>query len=444
MVDSPFGTRFLARMSRAERHRAGDHDALSNIPVAAITKQRANLLVAAKSSAIVRSTLSTLADTSGHPDREYRKMPSRNALHAPTPEHGMNHATDFDAAGKPAVGKLEGLQVARALAALSVAYFHSNILFGGWPGAYSGWPDAIVFAIPGLKEHGYLGVNFFFVISGYVIAMVADKPTFGIPEFVTKRFFRLYPVYWVIVIAVLLLKVFGVMLPASYKLNSILYSMSLLPHAEGSGSLIAATWSLEFEIMFYLLAALIVPVLGLWGLAAVLFGLVYWAYVAPPEIFTFNLVRTLNSDFLAGVLAYLFRKPLSHVPTAILIGAGLYGYYRAVNGTAFAGSVGGLLIVAGLAHAKWRWDVLPLRWLTQLGDASYSLYLLHFVTLWIFVTPFKKIGLPPGWMAEPVRFIYLALSIWLSLNAYQRIEKPMIRLGNRMAERKMLSPAMGQ
>ena len=47
-------------------------------------------------------------------------------------------------------------------------------------------------------------------------------------------------------------------------------------------------------------------------------------------------------------------------------------------------------------------------------------------------------------MAEPVRLAYLALSIWLSLTAYQKIEKLMIRLSNRMAERRTLSSAMGQ
>jgi exopolysaccharide production protein ExoZ len=356
----------------------------------------------------------------------------------------MNDTEHLDAKGTPTAGKLEGLQVGRAFAALAVAYFHSNVLFAGWPGSYSGWPDAVVFSIPGLKEHGYLGVPFFFAISGYVISLVADRPAFGIRDFVIKRFFRLYPVYWTILAAALVLKVFGVSMPASYKLTSILYSMTLLPHVPGSGSLLAVTWSLEFEIMFYLLVALIVPIFGLWGLAAALFGLVYWAYFYPPEIFTFHLVKTLNSEFLAGVLAYLFRKPLSYVPTAMLIGLGLYGYYLIVKGTPFAVSVGGLLVVAGLAKAKWRWDVLPLRWFSQLGDASYSLYLLHFVTLFVFVALFKKIGIPPGWMAEPVRFIYLAICIWVSLKAYQLVEKPMIQAGNRLAASRALSFETGR
>ena len=249
-------------------------------------------------------------------------------------------------------GKLEGLQIARALAALTVAYFHSHMIFNGWP-------QVTLFPIPGVKEHGYLGVNFFFAISGYVISHVCDKSNFSVREFLTKRFFRLFPVYWCIVLAAIVLKLLGVFMPTSYKLVPVLYSMTLLPHQEGSAPFLAVTWSLEFEIMFYLLAVLIVPVFRIWGLAAVLFGLIYWAYVAPPEVFTFHLVRTVNSDFLAGVLAYLLRKPLSYVPPFLLIPCGLFGYYAGVVLLIpFTPSVGGFLLVTALANANWRWDTL--------------------------------------------------------------------------------------
>jgi peptidoglycan/LPS O-acetylase OafA/YrhL len=108
-------------------------------------------------------------------------------------------------------GKLEGLQAGRALAALTVAYFHSYMIFNGWP-------QATVFPIPGLKEHGYLGVNFFFAISGYVISHVCDKGSFSVREFVTKRLLRLYPVYWCVVLAAIILKICGLaIMPTSYK-----------------------------------------------------------------------------------------------------------------------------------------------------------------------------------------------------------------------------------
>jgi hypothetical protein len=47
-------------------------------------------------------------------------------------------------------------------------------------------------------------------------------------------------------------------------------------------------------------------------------------------------------------------------------------------------------------------------------------------------------------MAEPVRFIYLAICIWVSLKAYQLVEKPMIQAGNRMAASRALSFETGR
>jgi exopolysaccharide production protein ExoZ len=54
--------------------------------------------------------------------------------------------------------KNEGLQAARAIAALSVAYFHSYV-------AVRGFPEAAWMPIPWLKQWGFLGVDFFFAVS---------------------------------------------------------------------------------------------------------------------------------------------------------------------------------------------------------------------------------------------------------------------------------------
>jgi exopolysaccharide production protein ExoZ len=86
--------------------------------------------------------------------------------------------------------KNEGLQAARALAALSVAYFHSYI-------ALRAFPDTAQIPIVPLKNWGYLGVDFFFAISGYVICLIASKPTFSPVPFAIKRVFRLFPMYWI-------------------------------------------------------------------------------------------------------------------------------------------------------------------------------------------------------------------------------------------------------
>src|SRR5205085_918161 len=99
--------------------------------------------------------------------------------------------------------KNEGLQAARAVAALSVAYFHSYVAVRG------AFPESAWLPIPWLKQWGFLGVNFFFAISGYVICLVASKPSFTVAGFATKRVFRLYPMYWVALVAVVGLIAWG-------------------------------------------------------------------------------------------------------------------------------------------------------------------------------------------------------------------------------------------
>jgi exopolysaccharide production protein ExoZ len=93
--------------------------------------------------------------------------------------------------------KLEGLQAARAIAALTVAYYHSYVAIR------SAFPESPWLPIGPLKDWGFLGVNFFFAISGYVICLVASKPSFTLHSFTIKRLFRLYPMYWVTMAIVL-------------------------------------------------------------------------------------------------------------------------------------------------------------------------------------------------------------------------------------------------
>jgi peptidoglycan/LPS O-acetylase OafA/YrhL len=82
------------------------------------------------------------------------------------------------------ISKNEGLQVARAMAALSVAYYHSYV-------AVRGFPETAAVPIYALSQWGYLGVDLFFAVSGYVICLVASKPSFSRSSFFIKRVFRL-------------------------------------------------------------------------------------------------------------------------------------------------------------------------------------------------------------------------------------------------------------
>ena len=116
--------------------------------------------------------------------------------------------------------KNEGLQAARAVAALSVAYFHSYI-------ALRAFPETAQLPIGGLKDWGFLGVNFFFAISGYVICLVVSRPGFAPIPFAIRRVFRLYPMYSATMAVIVVLIALG-----KYRLEPIghfLYSMTLPP-----------------------------------------------------------------------------------------------------------------------------------------------------------------------------------------------------------------------
>jgi peptidoglycan/LPS O-acetylase OafA/YrhL len=83
--------------------------------------------------------------------------------------------------------KQVGIQVARAIAALSIVYFHS------WT-AITRFPKDTAYPIPGLSNYGWFAVDLFFAISGYVICLVVSRGTFSPSSFLLKRAFRPLPI----------------------------------------------------------------------------------------------------------------------------------------------------------------------------------------------------------------------------------------------------------
>lgn len=198
--------------------------------------------------------------------------------------------------------KNEGLQIGRAIAALSVAYFHSYI-------ALRWFPAANIHPFAPLAAGGFFGVNFFFAISGYVISVVTDRPQFTAASFLIKRVFRLYPLVIVFCLFQYWLHVAPIVdVTVDHSWSRILYGMTLLP---GSGErYYAVTWTLEHEVIFYLLAAMIVPRFGRMWLAALLAALASVAYFVKPEFGDIHIFTMVHADFLAGILAYQYREGL--------------------------------------------------------------------------------------------------------------------------------------
>lgn len=115
---------------------------------------------------------------------------------------------------------------------------------------------------------GLVGVDFFFVLSGFIITYV-HYGDIGVRErwarFYTKRFIRIYPLYWVIAICSVIIFVFmtpnrmkdaglSMDLTSPYILTSLLQSFLLIP--QKGMYLVGVAWTLSYEVLFYLIFGL--------------------------------------------------------------------------------------------------------------------------------------------------------------------------------------------
>ena len=113
-----------------------------------------------------------------------------------------------------------------------------------------------------LKDFGWVGVELFFVLSGFLIAKqlfteLSATTTISVKQFFIKRFFRIIPVYLVVVAIYFLIPVFREKesLPALWKFLTFTQNIGLNPSVNGTFS---HAWSLCVEEQFYLLFPLLI------------------------------------------------------------------------------------------------------------------------------------------------------------------------------------------
>jgi peptidoglycan/LPS O-acetylase OafA/YrhL len=103
-------------------------------------------------------------------------------------------------------------------------------------------------------EYGHFGVDLFFIISGFVIAFSSEGRTFS--KFVSARFIRLFPVFW---ICVSITTLFIILTKGeNVSLYRYLANLTMLPYYYGDYPYIDTPyWTLEIELKFYAVASLI-------------------------------------------------------------------------------------------------------------------------------------------------------------------------------------------
>jgi exopolysaccharide production protein ExoZ len=253
-----------------------------------------------------------------------------------------------------ALSKLRSIQVLRGLAALAVVLNHVKFLRGG-----------------------SVGVDIFFVISGFIIATVA--PGRRAREFLKDRVRRIYPVYWVAALP---------WLYVAYRIGfatneRTISSLTLWPiYGDYANPYLRVAWTLCFEMLFYV-AATVAIIRGVWLPLAIYAACFVGNLVWPVPLLSF-LGSPIILEFLAG--AALTKAPRNELMAPALVIAALIallwapvygriGIHQPLARVLFWGVPAMMLVYGALSLER----VLG-KWaepLVKLGDASYSLYLWH-------------------------------------------------------------------
>lgn len=257
-------------------------------------------------------------------------------------------------------------------------------------------------ALPDVFPGGFIGVDIFFVLSGFVITLSLLDEQISFKRFYLRRFFRIIPP----IIPVLIVAIVAGRLghPIASWLDIIAAGASFLNWVRAfdltTGMGLAHFWSLSIEEQFYLLWPICLFVLlrkADWiipALAAAILVLTFWQLYLWHE--SQNVVRIYNgldtraSQLLLGCLLAFFprRGPGKALP--IVVAIFVLALFTLPVGSAFYMSFGIVTVglLAMLLIAACAWSRTPIHSLLELqivqwaGKRSYALYLWHFPPLW--------------------------------------------------------------
>lgn len=312
------------------------------------------------------------------------------------------------------VSKIEIVQGLRAVAVLLVVWTHSIVA-----AAYHSNPQQGTFFH--LKSFGACGLDIFFVISGFIVSLVASRAIArnqpSARTFLSRRFTRIFPLYWILTGVIILEAQLG-RFPILWHHVPWLPTLLLLPGWQYPVPplILSLGWSLLFEIYFYLVLAAWMRVaprhlirnttmflVGMIALGAVLGihrpWLVIWSNPVALEFLFGCLIAQVVTRMAATASSNRTGIPLPSTRRARSLGPWLAalgaialtvtiftGYGNASEATSIMAGLDGWLRVGVwgvpsgllvLGAVLWRpaMQSIPARGLVLLGDASYSIYL---------------------------------------------------------------------
>jgi len=315
------------------------------------------------------------------------------------------------------------LQLLRGIAALAVVLFHGLEHTN----------------LKNIFNYGSAGVDLFFIISGFII-MYIHYSDIGkrksLKSFLYKRFVRIFPTYWIVTISyIALISIFGHNLSIEY----ILKSFFLVPQL--TQPIIGVAWTLEFEILFYIVFCFFILhrkianfLFYSWAILIIFF------FIGPSNsldnLFLNRILSPLNLEFLfgCGIALLVIKNKIKNVKWTILLGIiGLVlsiclDYFSIMEvHRVIAWGIPFTLIILGLINLEQRREVNAPKFFIYLGNASYSIYLTHLITILLFETLLEKINFYEKYgFLDMIPIIICIFSVSFGCIFYSFIERPLL------------------
>jgi peptidoglycan/LPS O-acetylase OafA/YrhL len=345
---------------------------------------------------------------------------------------------------RPRLAALDGLRLVAALAVMGYHYAGVNVPFWGVPSHVE---------LPTLSHvgrYGYLGVNLFFVISGFVILMTAyDR---SVESFTASRIARLFPAYWAAIALTVLLQSFWHAGRQPTPVQA-LVNLTMTQEAYGALNVQGAFWTLWIELKFYLLIGVFILV-GITRRRLIAFA-VLWPVLgqiaaATHSSFLFSLlIPTYAPYFSAGILLFLLFRERHDVVTWLALAfawvlcvrqATTYAHRAsqltdsyvdpAVIAVVVTASIAAVLVCSSGPVSRISW-----KWLTLAGALTYPLYLVHGQL------GFFLIDILHGRMdSRLVLVVAAAAALALAYGIHRLVERPFAPRLRRAVEASLRSP----
>jgi exopolysaccharide production protein ExoZ len=349
--------------------------------------------------------------------------------------------------------QLNSLQLYRGIASILVVLHHANIILDRelkQDGLFN------VFHV------GWIGVDFFFVLSGFIIFYIhqsdLSQPS-QFKSFVRKRCLRVYPFYWIL----LTIKIIGSLTierNGSFDgVNSWQFIQVVLLVPQVGTNLtpfIGVAWTLTYEIFFYAIFSLLIlckpqiylPLVTVWIFGTIL-NLVNVLPLGGSMLLEF-IFNTHNLEFVFGCLAayivsthrYEYKKIWIYLALAMLAGSimntGYHQFDIAGLSPVIAYGIPFTLLIVGSVQVENKIVLKIPSWLIYLGNASYSIYLTHGLFMntiaKIYLKTIEKVAptlLNPSSIINPIVAVAIVgISIALGCLIHDRVERPLLKILN--------------